>query len=276
MNGTSLAGRSAAQRAARAASVKTMDDLILAKLNDDPEIFHSLQGEGLSAGVPSVFVRTSGCNLQCTWCDTDYTWNWIGTPYRHDKDTADRPSKHDRQQVQIRMTAREVADRVSAFACANVIFTGGEPLLQSSGLAEVARLLRERQSDCEFEVETNGTILPSPDLDQYVTRYNVSPKLANSGMPLASRWRQSPLDWFAASEKATFKFVAANPEDASEIEQFQRRFDLSSRRLFVMPEARDRQTLEEHRQQVFALCLRHGWRYSDRLHVAVFGDRRGV
>ena len=252
-----------------------MDELILAKLDGQPEIFHSLQGEGISAGVPSVFVRTSGCNLQCHWCDTDYTWNWIGTPYAHAK-SLNGSGKHDRAQVQIRMRAEEVAEHIGQYRCDNVIFTGGEPLLQQERLAEVARLLRSQHSDYEFEVETNGTVLPAAELDEVVTRYNVSPKLANSGMAIGSRWREPVLEWFVASSKATFKFVAAQPEDAAEILAFQQRFAVTPRRIFVMPEARTKQSLEQNREPVFGLCLQFGWRFSDRTHIAIFGERRGV
>lgn len=253
-----------------------MDELILAKLDDSPEIFHSLQGEGLSAGTPSVFVRTSGCNLQCYWCDTEYTWNWIGTAYAHAKDSVDHPSKHQRADVQLRLKPEEVAERIAAFECDNVIFTGGEPLLQQAGLVHVAKLLQARRASYEFEVETNGTILPSTEFDSVVTRYNVSPKLANSRMPADSRWREPVLNRLAASPKATFKFVAASPQDADEIAAFGQQFAVSPQRIFVMPEARTRQSLEANREQVFQLCLNHGWRYSDRLHIALFGERRGV
>lgn len=252
-----------------------MDELILAKLDGQPEIFHSLQGEGISSGIPSVFVRTSGCNLQCHWCDTDYTWNWIGTPYEHAK-SSNGSAKYDRAEVQIRMRPDEVAERIGQYRCDNVIFTGGEPLLQQDRLADVARLLGTQHSGYEFEVETNGTVAPVAEFDQSVTRYNVSPKLANSRMELASRWREPVLEWLAASPKATFKFVAARPEDADEIMAFQRRFAVAPRRIFVMPEARTKQSLEQNRELVFSLCLQFGWRFSDRTHIAIFGERRGV
>lgn len=253
-----------------------MKELILAKLHDGPEIFYTLQGEGISAGIPSVFVRTSGCNLQCYWCDTEYTWNWIDTPYSHAKDTLDAPAKHQRQQVQSRLAPTALVEQLLAIPCNNIIFTGGEPLLQQAALGAVAKLLLEHRADYEFEVETNGTLAPPMEFDAVITRYNVSPKLANSRMDVESRFRVPALQWFADSPKATFKFVASSLEDAEEIAAFQKRFEVSSRRLFVMPEARTQDSLERNRERVFQICLQHGWRYSDRLHVAIFGDRRGV
>lgn len=253
-----------------------MTDLLLSKLHNAPEIFYSLQGEGVSVGIPSVFVRTSGCNLQCYWCDTEHTWNWLGTSYPHANDTDDRTAKHDRSDVQVKLTADEVARCVLEYPADNVIFTGGEPLLQQSGLYQVASTLLEWRAGYEFEVETNGTLQPQDNFDAMVTRYNVSPKLANSRMILESRWRNSVLEWFVASPKATFKFVASSWQDADEIAAFQGQFALSSRRIFVMPEARTQQSLAQNRELVFELCLKHGWRYSDRVHVAIFSDRRGV
>lgn len=256
--------------------VRMMTELLLSKLNDAPEIFYTLQGEGLSVGTPSVFVRTSGCNLQCYWCDTENTWNWLGTPYAHARDTATSSAKYERSHVQIRLTPSEVAEQILRYPCENVVFTGGEPILQQRGLAEIAEMLRQRRASYEFEIETNGTIQPLDRFDALVTRYNVSPKLANSRMSLENRFRVPVLEWLAASPKATFKFVASSSQDADEVAAFQKQFEIPSRRIFVMPEARTRELLEKHREHVFHLCLQNGWRYSDRVHVAIFSDRRGV
>src|SRR5688572_23880575 len=107
-----------------------MAGLVLAQLDGRPELFYSLQGDGISLGVPSVFVRCSGCNLQCYWCDTEYTWNWLGTNYGHAKDQPDRPAKYERRSVQVRLEPEEVSAMVGSWPCRNVVFTGGEPMLQ--------------------------------------------------------------------------------------------------------------------------------------------------
>ena len=250
--------------------------ILLAQLNGRPEIFHSLQGEGVSIGIPSVFVRCSGCNLQCRWCDTEYTWNWIGTKFLHDKDRPDHPAKYDRSAVQTRLSPDEVARAVSVFPCHNVVFTGGEPMLQQDELAEVARILRSKVSDYEFEVETNGTILPHAGFDELVSRYNVSPKLSNSGMSYSFRLFPDTMTALVRNPKATFKFVCSEAADADEIAAFQKDYHVPRRRILVMPEAIDQRSLEQRRLVVFELCKTRGWRYSDRLHVAIFGDRRGV
>lgn len=255
---------------------KMSDELVLAKLGQGPEIFYSLQGEGTSAGLPSIFVRSSGCNLQCYWCDTDYTWNWQGTNYIHARDDVQYSNKFDRRQVQIRMRSAEVAARIMEIDCLNVIFTGGEPLLQPLRLAEVADILLSKNPRYEFEIETNGTIIPPSSLDEAITRYNVSPKLSNARLSTEARLRPDALRWFVDSHKATFKFVVSSPEDPQEIQEFQQTYAVPSRRILLMPEARTQADLAKHRTWIFELCLKQGWRYSDRLHVAVYGDRRGV
>src|SRR5688572_11065970 len=127
----------------------------IARLPDGPEIFASVQGEGKTQGRPSVFVRTSHCNLYCAWCDTDYTWNWVGTPFKHV-----RNRKYDPSQEILEMSPAEVARAVRSHPGTNVVLTGGEPLLQHRELAELMGILREADHRYRFEVETNGTLVP--------------------------------------------------------------------------------------------------------------------
>jgi 7-carboxy-7-deazaguanine synthase len=251
-------------------------ELILAQLDDNPEVFYSIQGEGISTGVPSIFVRCSGCNLQCYWCDTQYTWNWQGTPYQHANDTPERFAKVDRAASQVRIQSGRLAELISALNCRQIIFTGGEPLLQQSGLAEVAGLLRKSSTEYSFEVETNGTVLPEADLDRFIAGYNVSLKLSNSGLPAAQRFRAEVIEWFAKSPRASFKFVVSQERDADEIQHLADRYLIAKQRIIVMPEASTQSELRSKRPALFQLCLARGWRFSDRLHVEIFGSLRGV
>lgn len=243
----------------------------LAKLGGGPEIFHTIQGEGVSAGCPAVFVRASLCNLHCVWCDTDHTWNFEGTPWKHEKN-----AKHRKEDVILELTPAEIAERLLAFACPRVVITGGEPLLQEDGFLEMIGRIRERMPDCMFEVETNGTRVPSPAFAEAVDQFNVSPKLANSGMEASLRLNSDALAFFAASPKAWFKFVVSSPADLAEIQTIRTRFEIPSSRVLLMPEGRTAAQLDRSSEWLAGICRDLGFRFCDRLHVRIWGDKRGV
>jgi 7-carboxy-7-deazaguanine synthase len=243
----------------------------LARLGDGPEIFHTIQGEGVSAGCPAVFVRASRCNLHCVWCDTDHTWNFEGTPWPHQKDT-----KHRKADVTYETTPADAARRILDFSCPRVVITGGEPLLQEDGFLKMIHLIRETVPDCVLEVETNATRIPSPAFAQAVNQFNVSPKLANSGMPESLRLIPEALAFFASSPRAFFKFVLASPADLPEIQTLVTRFALPAGRVLLMPEGRTATALDRHGPWLADACRDLGYRFSDRLHVRLWGDRRGV
>lgn len=250
--------------------------MLLARLDDGPEIFFTLQGEGVSAGLPAVFVRSALCNLHCRWCDTDHTWNFEGTPWAHDKDADPGYRKHRKAEVTLELPTAEIVARVAAFPCRRVVLTGGEPLLQQDGWLEVIAGLRALDPGYRFEVETNGTRLPSPAFLAAADQFNVSPKLANSGMDERLRIVPEVLAAFAAEPKAWFKFVARDEADLAAIGTFAARFAIEPERVLVMPEGRDAATLDRHAAAIAAGCIARGWRFCDRLHVRLWGDRRGV
>ena len=248
----------------------------LAKLGAGPEIFHTIQGEGISAGAPAVFIRASRCNLHCIWCDTDHTWNFEGTPWPHEKDSLPGYVKHRKSDVTIETTAEEAARSILAFACPRVVITGGEPLLQEEAFLEMIHLIREELPACVFEVETNATRIPSPEFAVAVNQFNVSPKLANAGMPETLRLNAAALDFFASSPKAWFKFVVASPADLVEIQTLRARFSIPGERILLMPEGRHATDLDRTAPQLAELCRDLGFRFCDRLHIRLWGDRRGV
>jgi 7-carboxy-7-deazaguanine synthase len=250
--------------------------LKLARLEQGPEIFHSIQGEGVSQGVPSVFIRASLCNLHCQWCDTDYTWNWQGTPWPHERDAEPGYHKFNRKDYIIELPVSEVAAKVAHFPCKNIILTGGEPLLQDAAWQAMIAQLRKISPDYRYEVETNGTLVPSDELDQEVSQYNVSPKLHNSGNSPEQRIKHDALAFFAKSDKAWFKFVVAEEKDLEEIEDLISRHQLPTSRVLLMPEGRDDATLQRRRLWLADLCRDKGYRYSDRLHIQLWGSKRGV
>jgi 7-carboxy-7-deazaguanine synthase len=247
----------------------------LARLHDGPEIFHTLQGEGVSVGSPAIFVRSSLCNLHCHWCDTDYTWNFEGTPWTHEKDADPGYRKHSKAAVILEMEPAEVARRVSVYPCRRLVLTGGEPLLQQDAWLEMIAALPDGE-EWKIEVETNGTRLPSAAMAAAVSQFNVSPKLAHSGMAESLRLVPEVLGFFARCEKAWFKFVLGTADDAAEILAIQHQHLIPSERILVMPEGRTAAALDRHASAVAAACLEHGWRFSDRLHVRLWGEKRGV
>ncbi|MBK1827068.1 7-carboxy-7-deazaguanine synthase QueE [Haloferula rosea] len=248
----------------------------LAKLNDGPEIFHTLQGEGVSAGLPAIFVRASRCNLHCRWCDTDYTWNFEGTPWPHDLDGTPGYRKYVRDEVTLEISPEEIAEELKRYPTRRVVLTGGEPLLQQDDWVRLIDLLRADDPSWTFEVETNGTRLPSPEMEARIDQFNVSPKLSNSGMEESTRIVDEPLTHFAASTKSWFKFVVSKSHEINEIEALATRFQIPAERILLMPEGRTPAELDRHGEEVAALCLDRGWRFCDRLHVRLWGEKRGV
>jgi organic radical activating enzyme len=248
----------------------------LARLGDGAEIFHTLQGEGVSMGAPAVFVRLSLCNLHCVWCDTDHTWNFEGTPWKHEKDGLAGYAKHRKGDVIIAMSPDEVAGIVRGFDCRRVVLTGGEPLLQEAELVELMAALRGDGEEWFFEIETNGTILPGAEFFAAIGQMNVSPKLANSGTGEELRLKPTVLAGLAATGKAWFKFVVRDERDIGEIRALMERAGISGNRVILMPEGRTVEALDKTAAWLAERCRDLGFRFSDRLHVRLWGDRRGV
>lgn len=248
----------------------------LARLGDGAEIFHTIQGEGVGVGVPAVFVRLSLCNLHCVWCDTDHTWNFEGTPWKHEKDAVPGYAKHRKEDVIIEMGVDEVAETVRDFGCRRVVLTGGEPLLQEGALVDLMAELRGDGEQWYFEIETNGTQMPGEAFLSAVDQMNVSPKLANSGMAEGLRIKKDVLAGLAATGKAWFKFVVEKEADLEEIMETTSGAGIPRERVILMPEGRSVEELDKVAPWLAVSCRDLGIRFSDRLHVRLWGDRRGV
>jgi len=233
----------------------------------EPEVFASIQGEGPSAGMPVAFLRLSRCNLACVWCDTAYTWRFEGDNRPHRSGET-----FDRKANQVTLDEQDVAGRIAALGQNRLVITGGEPLLQAGKLAEMLKHL----PDMRVEVETNGTVDPPGSFDILVDQYNVSPKLAHSGNPADLALPEKMLDRWATDERAFFKFVIAEAEDVGEVLAIQRKHAIPSHRIFLMPEGTDSETISARERMLTSLCMEHGFRLSDRLHIHLFGDTRGT
>ena len=231
------------------------------------EIFASVQGEGPSAGMPITFMRLSRCNLACVWCDTAYTWHFDGDEREHrDGRTFDRKAN------QVTLGEEDVAQRIRALGQDRLVITGGEPLLQASALANLLDLL----PDMTVEIETNGTTNAPPRLDVRIDQFNVSPKLGHSGNPAELALLPERLDAYATDPRAWFKFVVAEPSDVDEVLVLHERHRFRPAHVFLMPEGTDGVTLRKREKWLVPLCLKHGFRLSDRLHIHLFGDTRGT
>jgi organic radical activating enzyme len=233
----------------------------------EPEIFASLQGEGVSCGRPSTFIRLSRCNLACEWCDTAYTWRFTGDNRPHRDGLA-----FERAANQVSLSEEETARRIAALGGSRLVITGGEPLLQAPALARMLTLLDGHH----VEIETNGTVAPTPALDALVDQYNVSPKLAHSGNSAELALIPARLSAWAADPRAFFKFVVAEPEDVEEVLALRDAYAIPSQRIYLMPEGRDSQTLRARSRWLAESCSKYELNFTDRLHIHLYGDTRGT
>jgi organic radical activating enzyme len=221
------------------------------------EIFFSIQGEGVYAGLPAVFLRTTYCNLWCEWCDTKYTWKRGLIKTDH-------------------LSLNAVAEKILAHHAARLlVVTGGEPLLHKAQLAKIFEIIKTK-TDLAVEIETNGTTPPSTKLDEYVSHYNVSPKLSNSGIEWRYRIKQDTLAFYNNSPKADFKFVIMNEADVDEVLDLIDKGLIKSEKVLLMPEGTDSRVLLQRSQWIVELCKKYGFRFSPRLHVWLWGNRKGV
>lgn len=243
----------------------------LAKLNNQPEIFYTIQGEGKNIGKPSVFLRTSQCNLHCSWCDTDYTWNWEGTPFNTRSN-----KKFKKENYIIEQSIDDITRIIEKFPCQHVVLTGGEPFMQQKELVELMNALKDINDDYTFEIETNGTLLPSDEFDLLIDQYNVSPKLSNSDNELKIREKPKPLSFFAKNDKAHFKFVISTKTDLNEVLELIKKYNINSSKVYLMPEGTNAQQLNEKQQWLVETCKQYGFNYTDRLHIHIYGSKRGV
>lgn len=222
------------------------------------EVFYSIQGEGTLTGVPSVFVRLSGCNLRCSWCDTPYT-SW-------------KPESEEKMLGEI---LADVRRRWST----HVVVTGGEPMIADQ-IVELTHKLKEL--DLHITIETAGTVYKPVACDLM----SISPKLANSTPRKreGGRWaaqhdrlRYQPeiLRKLMAEYPYQLKFVVAAPDDLEEIEIMLKELDADQTRVVLMPEGTTPEAIQERALWLVEICKRGRFRYSPRLHIDLWGNERG-
>lgn len=227
------------------------------------EIFHSLQGEGELTGVASVFVRTSGCNLRCTWCDTPYaSWNPEGR----------------------QLSVPEIMAEIEAHPTTrHVVLTGGEPMIAKE-LRTLAAAIKA--TGRHITIETAATVAP----DQIACDLaSLSPKLLNSAPDPerhatwrrkheATRWQPEVVRQWIDRYPYQFKFVVSRPEDIEELEHMLAALkrEIPRHKVLLMPEGTTLEKMRSRATWLAAICRDRGYRYAFRLHIELYGNKRGT
>ena len=224
------------------------------------DLFFSIQGEGRLMGVPSAFVRTTGCPLRCVWCDSDYTsWHPQGET----------------------LSVDQILSRLADFPTRYAVVTGGEPLLAAS-IEELCAGLRER--GYHITIETAGVVFKEVACDLA----SVSPKLSNS-IPVereGGRWaarhyrlrlRPDVIQAFMDRSDYQLKFVLSRAEDIEEVQAVLGSLrGVEPAKVLLMPQGTTREELDRRGAWLVEVCKQHGYRFCPRLHIELFGNLRGT
>lgn len=235
------------------------------------ETFTSIQGEGAGTGYSAFFIRTTGCTLECEWCDSKWA----------------RPSASEELAKFPLVSVEELAFQIVNQGWPYIVITGGEPLMYQHQLSLVLLLARgaflKKGHKLFVEVETNATLIPSPLFVSMVDRFNVSPKLKSSGIKNAegatsklyektiSTWRT-----LAKNDKAHFKFVSSGKDNIQEIKEFVKHYKLPREKCWLMPLGANKRDIMLRHRQVMDLAREERFNFSSRLHIISYGNRKGV
>lgn len=222
------------------------------------EIFGpTVQGEGHSQGREVHFLRLSFCNLQCSWCDSKYTWDW---------------KQFDRTKEVHVMENFTILEKLKD--AKSLVISGGEPLLQQKELVPLIKQLRNR--NVWVEIETNGTIIPCGSLLELVNQFNCSPKLSNSGDLKHKRVKPQAMWALSSTVKTYFKFVISRESDIVEVLEYVETFKIKPDHVYLMPLGKTPDELEVTSAMTEQLARSKGFIYSSRLHIQLWGQKRGV
>jgi len=194
--------------------------------------------------------------LTCSWCDTPYTWDWKGQ----------NGQVFDKESESHSMSVYDILNKLTGMGVGLVVISGGEPMMQQEALRPVIERLLA--SGIEVEIETNGTIKPTVE----PSRFNVSPKLAHSGVRDKIRFKPDALKAYVG--KSIFKFVCQNLTDLGEVAAITTEVGIPNSDIWIMPEGRDAQTLMSHAEAITDQAIIRGWNITGRLHVMTWGSRR--
>jgi organic radical activating enzyme len=238
------------------------------------ELFNSIQGEGKRTGYPSFFIRTNYCNLRCKFsdgnlCDTAYT-SWF---------PEDKENMGD-------LDISNIIEEYRKFNTNDIVITGGEPAMQAEELNELCQQLKKLNKNIFITLETNGTIYDK--FAELIDLISISPKL-NSSVPYSTEFEKMHssnrlnIDSFKkfhlGFEKGLFdiqwKFVICNENDIDDILELQKSIGFKNENIFLMPEGITNVEISTKRKMVSGLCMKYKMNYTDRLHILLFGNRRG-
>lgn len=222
----------------------------------------TLQGEGVSVGVPSTFVRLQGCTLKCKWCDTLDVW-----PNGNEYSYGEIFDKFDSVGLIKRFRQGQ-----------HLILTGGSPLKQQSKLIDFLKEFSRKYGFIPYiEVENESVLMPNGYFTHLVNQWNNSPKLNNSGMKRGARIKPAVLTYLSGLKNSWFKFVISKEEDWDEI-----RMDfidpgyVKKEQIILMPEGDTQEKLNTSRIIAADLAIANGVRFTDRLHVTLWNKKTGV
>tara|TARA_R110002050_G_scaffold199334_3_gene334177 strand:- start:352 stop:1080 length:729 start_codon:yes stop_codon:yes gene_type:complete len=235
------------------------------------EVFYSIQGEGKTVGIPSVFVRLGGCNLMC---------GGMGTQFDGELHN-DAEWRCDTVEVWMKAQSKEVKDVLPEDCIeaikngAHIILTGGEPMMQQTQLEEFIKYVKfDLNVDSFFEVETNGTIIPSEYLLKNINLFNCSPKLRNSGNDKSITYKPEVIKELNKQE-AIFKFVVSSEKDWKEI-QDDYLFLLDKKKVYLMPAGENQDLLNKNKEEVVNLAISNHLNFTTRLHIDIWNKKTGV
>jgi organic radical activating enzyme len=244
-----------------------MTDLLISELYDKL----TYQGEGQSLGQLCSFIRTFGCGLFCRWCDSAFSWR-VSDEHPHDFAPVYDPKLESR-----RMSIETIVDHFREMNPPMMVITGGEPMLQAKKLPELmTALINEIPALTRIEIETAGTIWNDEVAEFPFVWFNVSPKLENSGNPKDLRYKPDVLKSFVDSNAAVFKFVVCDDKDLDEIQEIVDEVGIPEHKVYIMPEGISENVQRERLQYLADEVLKRRWNLTIRLHVLLWGAKRGV
>lgn len=222
----------------------------------------TIQGEGVYIGQPATFLRLQGCHIKCSFCDTTAVWT-TGNPYTF-------------EELFLLMDTFQVPRKLKYGQ--HLVITGGSPLLQQAALINFIKLFITKYGFKPFiEVENEATINPKLELTQLIDCWNNSPKLENSNVIPARRYKRDILVHMGYLKHSWFKFVISDESDWLEIELwFIQPAIIRKDQIILMPEGATREEINAHQDTAINLAIKHGVRYSDRLHIHLWDKTIGV